>query len=152
MNKNRRRKIIVDRRLQYSLIRSLLTVFVLASSIFYLTISFAFLEIHSSIEMLQLPQGHQVFYDLGRIEHATMLAFAATFLGFVVLVIWGGLYLSRKIAGPIFALRRHLDRVAEGETLADLPFRKNDYFTELQKSFNHHMDAYRKKVASTAPR
>jgi len=55
--------------------------------------------------------------------------------------------LSRKIAGPIFALRRHLDRVADGETDGDLRFPKDGWFTELQKTFNRHMDAYRKQLA-----
>ncbi len=146
MDKNRRRKIIVDPKLQYSMISSLLIVFVLASAIFYVTTSFAFLEVRATVETLQLPQEHQIFSDLQRIEDATMLAFVAIFVGFAVLVTWGGLYVSRKIAGPIFALRRHFDRVAAGETVADLAFRKDDYFTGLQKAFNRHMDAYRKRL------
>ena len=77
-----------------------------------------------------------------------ILTFAATFIGFAILVVGGGLYLARKIAGPIFALRRHLERVADGESVADLAFRKDDYFAALQIAFNRHMETYRKLLPS----
>ncbi len=92
MDKNRRRKIIVDPKLPYSLMSPLLIVFVLASGIFFATLSFAFLEFQTTVETLQLPQEHQVFSDLRRIENAAMLAFVAIFLGIVILVIGGGLF------------------------------------------------------------
>jgi nitrogen fixation/metabolism regulation signal transduction histidine kinase len=148
MDKNHRRRIIVDPKLQYSLMTTLLVVFVLASAIFYITMSLALLEVHTTVETLQLPQEHRIFSDLQQIENSAMLTFAATFIGFAILVVWGGLYLARKIAGPIFALRRHLERVADGETVADLAFRNDDYFTALQTAFNRHMDAYRKQLPS----
>jgi len=96
MDKNRRRKIIVDPKLQYSLMSSLLIVFVLASGIFFATMSFAFLEVQATVETLQLPQEHQVFSDLRRIENAATLAFGAIFLAFAVLVIWGWLYIVQE--------------------------------------------------------
>ncbi len=145
MNKIRRR-FIVDPKLQYSLMTALLAVFMLASGTFYVTMSFALLEVHATVGALQLPQEHQVFSDLQRIENAAMVAFTVTFIGFAILLAWGGLYLARKIAGPIIALRLHLERVTNGETDADLPFRKDDYFTALQTAFNQHMGAYRRKL------
>lgn len=98
MGQNRRRRIIVDPTLQYSLVKYLLIVFVLASAIFFAAMSFAFLEIKMTVEMLQLPQEHQVFSDLRRIANATSLAFVAIFLGCTVLFIWGGLHISRREA------------------------------------------------------
>ena len=98
MDKNRRRKIIVDPKPQYSLMSSLLIVFVLASGIFFATMSFAFLEVQTTVETLQLPQEHPVFSDLRRIENAATLVFVAIYVGFAVLAIWGGLNLSRKKA------------------------------------------------------
>ena len=89
MDENRRRRIIVDPKPQYSLINSLLIVFVLASGIFFATMSFAFLEVQTTVEMLQLPQEHRVFSDLRQIENAATSTFVAIFLGFAVLVISG---------------------------------------------------------------
>lgn len=98
MDQNHRRRIIVDPTLQYSSMKYLLIVFVLASAIFFAAMSFAFLEIKMTVEMLQLPQEHQVFSDLRRIANATSLAFIAIFLGCAVLFIWGGLHFSRRKA------------------------------------------------------
>ena len=64
MDKERRRKIIVDPKLQYSLVSCFLFLFVLASAIYHATLSFAFLEFHSITETLQLAPEHQVFSDL----------------------------------------------------------------------------------------
>jgi nitrogen fixation/metabolism regulation signal transduction histidine kinase len=145
MKKNRRR-IIVDPKLQYTITTTLLVVFMLAAGTFYVIMIFALLEVHAAIETLQLAEELPISSELQRIETSAMLAFAGTFIGFVILVVCGGLLLARKIAGPIFAVRRHLDRVADGKTVADLRFRKGDYFSELQAAFNRHMDAYRKRL------
>lgn len=98
IDNNSCRKIIVDPKPQYSLMNFLLIVFVLASAIFFATMSFAFFEVQTIVEALQLPREHQVFSDLRRIVNAATLTFVANFLGFAVLVIWGGVYLSRKKA------------------------------------------------------
>ena len=89
MDKNRRR-IIVDPKLQYSLMTTLMVVYLLASGIFYLTMSFTLLEVHATVETLQLPQEHQIFSDLQRIEKVAILTFTAVFIGFAILVVWGG--------------------------------------------------------------
>lgn len=98
VDKNRRRNIIVDPKPQFSLMSSLLIVFVLVSGVFFATMSFAFLEVQTTVETLQLPQQHPVFSDLRRIENAATLVFVAIYAGFAVLAIWGALNLSRKKA------------------------------------------------------
>ena len=148
MGNYRRRKIIVDPKLQYSLVSSFLFLFVLASAIYHATMSFVFLEVHAIAETLQLAPEHPIFSDFERLEHVAELAFGAIFLGSAVLSICAGLILSRRIAGPIAALSRQLGRVAEGVSDADVSFRKNDYFSELQAMFNRHMDVYRKQLAA----
>ena len=139
---------MVDLKLQCSLVGSFLMVFVLASAIYQATMSFTFLEFHAIADTLQLPPEHPLFSELERVEDAATSAFAAIFLGFTVLTIWAGLRLSRTIAGPIFALGRHFERVADGQTDADLSVREDDCFPELVKKFNHHMDACRKQLAA----
>ena len=43
------------------------------------------------------------------------------FLGYVVYGFW----LSNRIAGPLFRLKKHLDKVAEGKIDDEIQFRKN---------------------------
>ncbi len=99
IDKNDRGEIIVDPKLRYCLMGSLLFVFVLASGFFFATMSFAILEVETTIDTLQLPLKHQVLSDLQRIENAATLLFIAVYLGLAVLAIWGGHYLPRKKAG-----------------------------------------------------
>jgi len=56
-------------------------------------------------------------------------------IAFFAFIIYG-FWLSNRIAGPLFRLKRHLDEVAEGKTDPEIQFRKNDYCSELAESFN----------------
>ncbi|MCI5166743.1 MAG: HAMP domain-containing protein [Candidatus Electrothrix sp. GM3_4] len=47
-----------------------------------------------------------------------------------------GFWLSNRIAGPLFRLKKHLDEVAEGKINSEIQFRKNDYASEIAESFN----------------
>lgn len=99
LDKNRCTEFIVDPEPQYSLVSSLLILFVLAAGVFFATMSLAFLEVQSTIATLQLPRDHQVLSDLQRIESAARMVFAAVSLGCAVLAIGGTLFLYRKNAG-----------------------------------------------------
>jgi methyl-accepting chemotaxis protein len=46
------------------------------------------------------------------------------------------IFLSHRIAGPVYKLRRALDEVSGGNFDQRLTFRKNDHFLELQDTFN----------------
>lgn len=50
------------------------------------------------------------------------------------------LFFSRRIAGPIFALSRHLDRCLESKELKHLKLRDDDLFTEVADKFNRLAD------------
>ena len=50
---------------------------------------------------------------------------------------------SNRFAGPVYRLQRNLNALAEGQSVAPMSFRENDYWQALAESFN--------KVAS-APR
>lgn len=43
---------------------------------------------------------------------------------------------SNQIAGPIYRLRREMDRLSDGEDVGELRFRDNDEWPELAESFN----------------
>jgi nitrogen fixation/metabolism regulation signal transduction histidine kinase len=46
------------------------------------------------------------------------------------------IFISHRIAGPLFKLRRAIDDVKGGNFDQRISFRKNDHFPELQDSFN----------------
>jgi hypothetical protein len=43
---------------------------------------------------------------------------------------------TNRFAGPIFRLKRHLQELAEGKSVAPLSFREGDYWMEIAESFN----------------
>jgi nitrogen fixation/metabolism regulation signal transduction histidine kinase len=47
-----------------------------------------------------------------------------------------GVILSNQIAGPIYRLRMHLQKVEVTGELEEITFRKNDYFSDLADDFN----------------
>jgi methyl-accepting chemotaxis protein len=61
----------------------------------------------------------------------------AGFLGVTFIV---SVYLSHRIAGPWFKLRKFLDEASQGKTHQRLRFRKSDHFQELADSYNQMMD------------
>ncbi|XCN75369.1 MAG: hypothetical protein Q3M24_11765 [Candidatus Electrothrix aestuarii] len=64
--------------------------------------------------------------------HYIITALQIAFFGFIIYGFW----LSNRIAGPLFRLKRHLDEVAEGKADPEIQFRKNDYCADLAESFN----------------
>jgi hypothetical protein len=52
------------------------------------------------------------------------------------LLVYDILKLSNKFTGPLFRLRRELRRLAAGENVPPLRFRRNDYWPELADEFN----------------
>ncbi len=46
------------------------------------------------------------------------------------------LFLSHRIAGPLYKLRKSMDELGKGNLDLRITFRKNDHFVELQDTFN----------------
>lgn len=58
------------------------------------------------------------------------------------------IFLSHRIAGPLFKLRRAIEEVGKGNMDQRITFRKNDHFVEMQDSFNEmiqHMNVKKNK-------
>jgi hypothetical protein len=43
------------------------------------------------------------------------------------------LFITHRIAGPLYKLKLYLSRIRGGESVGDLTFRKNDYFHDIAK-------------------
>lgn len=67
---------------------------------------------------------------------------------FLGLVFIGSIFISHKIAGPIFKLRRHLEELKSGSWSTDLYFRSGDYFPELAEDLNGLIEHYKQQRES----
>jgi len=63
-----------------------------------------------------------------------IFAGAVTAIFFISIIT--GFWITNKIAGPIFRLRRHIQEIADGEKIQPLKFRKGDYFSEIIEPYN----------------
>ena len=66
-----------------------------------------------------------------------LLIFLSIFqVGYTILVFVVSIFISHKIAGPIYKLVKYMKGIRNGENLGQLFFRKGDYFPELAEEFN----------------
>lgn len=58
------------------------------------------------------------------------------------------IFVSHKIAGPLYKLRKFFEQAERGEWSGKLFFRKRDHFPELAESYNEMMAAIRARVSA----
>jgi len=68
---------------------------------------------------------------------------------FVVLTFLISIFISHRIAGPLFKLSRFLDQVKAGDLSQDLYFRKKDHFKDLAVRFNEMQASLRRRHEET---
>lgn len=66
-----------------------------------------------------------------------LILLQAGFLGVTFLV---SIFISHRIAGPLYKLSKSFSDAAAGNTHQRLKFRKSDHFQELAEGYNHMMD------------
>jgi hypothetical protein len=134
-----RRRLLVDPRFQSELISASLAVFVPATAVFWAITWAVLLEVEGLGQALGMPIGHPFFERLVQLRFIATAAIGVTLAGVIALVVYGGLVRTRRIAGPIHALRRQLEKAGRGEAESPVPVRQGDYFPDLLQSFNRWM-------------
>ena len=69
-------------------------------------------------------------------REALMITLVAWQFGYTLLVFIVCIFFSHKIAGPLFKLNKHLNKITRNEEVETIAFRKGDYFHEIADSFN----------------
>ncbi len=111
--KFRQRQLIINKEVQWAIIS------------YSITLSIAVLS------------GYHVIQSLNEIdaEHTNGVAYGLIFVFFTAIIFYG-LYLTNRIAGPIYRLKIHMENMIAGKEVEDVVFRKNDYFKDLAETFN----------------
>ena len=142
MAKNKRKKIVVDFKLQLSLVSSFLSIFLLASGICFVALTVLFQWVERIGLASGLPEGSSFFSSLDQLEGRSAAIYGLLVLLCSIFVVYRGMVLTRSVAGPIYALNQRIKRICAGEPAEHLRFRKTDYFFDLQNSFNELMRHY----------
>ena len=88
----------------------------------------------------------------GLLETRTSLLWLLVLMQFVLTSLTFGisLFMSHKIAGPLFKLKRFFREVQEGDMSQTLSFRKKDYFQDLVPEYNFMMESIRGRFEKTS--
>lgn len=132
---NRRRKFIVNRRVQFTILGFSLGMAVLAIAVIFLQNMYAlstfmdadFRELLGDSTLLQM-------IEEGR-KRVRVALLVCSLLILVVLTV-GGILLSNRVVGPIYRLQKHMEAVLRGENVGPVVFRKGDFFQEVGDQYN----------------
>ncbi len=87
-----------------------------------------------------------IFFDFLREQYTELngVIIGAAVVSTLILL-FGGLYLSHRIVGPILRFKNELYKIGETGELHEIKFRNNDYFKDLAETFNHEMQRFQQK-------
>ncbi len=69
---------------------------------------------------------------------------------FLLLSFLFSIFISHKIAGPLFKLHKNIEQVSKGNFDSEVVFRKGDQFVELSKAFNEMLKIFRASLTTHA--
>jgi len=137
-----RRRLCVDP-IQPELIRSFLMVFVPATAVFWGITWGVLLEVEGLGQAMSMPLDHPYLERIGQLRAAASAATLVTLAAVIALVVYGGLLRTRRIVGPILAIKKQLERASRGESDTHIRLRRGDYFSDLGQCLNQWLDGRR---------
>ena len=133
--KNNRKIFLINKKFQLSILGwfSLLTLILI--TVFYSAVWYFFYNFKQQAVQAGLPTNHIFFVFLKNQQLLMDKVFIASSLVAIIVLFIGGLFLSHKVAGPLYRLTQHLKHHSKSD-VTPLKFRKGDYFIEIEESFN----------------
>jgi len=136
MLKDRRKKILINPKFQIKFVGFFITFFLLNFLITVGVIIFSFNKFSEMGSTLNLAPDSVFFEFLRNQQHELLLLILISTLISTLVAFIGGLYLSHKVAGPIFNICTQLEDSKGKKTIPILEVRKDDFFQELPESIN----------------
>lgn len=89
------------------------------------------------MKIAQAPGGSPITPErVKSIENQILMILGVLQLLFLGITFMLSIFLSHRIAGPLYKLKRALEEVGRGNFDQRISFRKNDHFMEMQDTFN----------------
>lgn len=136
MKNNRRRIRLINPRLQWKFVLSF-------TAIACAAVTFEALVVNRLVIRAagRLPRDGDLL--IAEATNIMLLGLGATLLVLVPAAVAFGVVATFRVAGPLFAMRRHLDQVARGENPGRCHIRREDELHDFCDSLNAAMDALR---------
>jgi HAMP domain-containing protein len=135
----KRKILLINPKFQLAFLAHTLAVAVVAIGVFYAADLYFFWKFQQMGASLNLPADHG-FYEFLREQKMVMnVIFGVTAGVSLCMIALGGLFLSHRVAGPLYRLDQHMKAIAENRHSGEVKFRQGDFFQELAASFNRQM-------------
>ena len=142
-NKERRKVILINPSFQLKFIGYMAIGGLFSLIAFYIADIFFFNRLIQHGVDFNLPADHIYFQLISQQQGLMQNIFWVTRLIIFLFFSLSGLFLSHRIAGPLFNLKNHLKRLADdtinGKVKKELHFRHNDFFQEIPEAFNYYL-------------
>ena len=133
---NRRKILIINPQFQYKLMAYFMGLSLMSIFIFYCSTVYFFYRVKEKGLELDLPTDHLYFKFVSEQVLMMNITFAVASILLLCIIFIGSLYISHRIAGPIYRYTRHVREHLEHGTLKELSFRDGDFFPEIEKEYN----------------
>ena len=135
-NKSKRKNYLINPKFQLRFILFSVSVSILGMSVFFATIKYFFWSFKNMGEEFGISKDHIFFRFIDDQNYNMNLLFLISAILVLAVSSIGALFLSHRVAGPIYRMTSHLRSLNENNNITDVKFRKNDEFIELQDAFN----------------
>lgn len=140
---SKRKILLINPKFQLSFMAHMAVMALFVVGVIFFANQLFFNEFHQQGRALGLPPEH-VFYQFLNEQQRTMnWIFGLTAFGVTGVISVMGLYLSHRVAGPMYRLLRHFEASSDGEKAAQVKFRERDYFQEVAEACNRMQERQR---------
>lgn len=127
---------IINPAFQYRFILYFIFIGLISLGIFYAANLFFFRKLMAEGFQLGLPATHVYFQLLNSQKTLMNQIFLITSVIFFFVISLIGVFISHRIAGPIYKMTKSLNQISNINDLNEIHFRKRDFFKELSEAFN----------------
>jgi methyl-accepting chemotaxis protein len=140
-----RKIVFIDRKFQTSFILKFLGLLIIGTAVFDVA---AYFILNRRLEE-SLYSAHMTIKSVGEILLPTLVSLSVIFLvllGIAILLMT--LFVSHLIAGPLYAIRRYIERIGEGELDFDARLRSKDQTTPLAMSLSESLQMLNRRLSA----
>ncbi|HAR41768.1 MAG TPA: hypothetical protein DCS07_03935 [Bdellovibrionales bacterium] len=130
------RKYLINPRFQLSMLAYFAVISLVTILAIYISTRMAWNSLATSPLLTRLV-GDQFLQALLAEQRSTLTSiFVIASVEALLILMISGMIISHQVAGPIYRIRKSLDKIADGHYPKPVTFRKHDYFLEVEESFN----------------
>lgn len=143
--KLQRRRYVTHKRFQFTMLGALLLLVLLATLATTLVNHYFFLSsiVDYSMKYGRAPTGRDLLIASVR---PLVIILPVVFVILAAIII----FVSHRIAGPLFRLKQYMEKVENGDLSADLKFRKHDAIPDVADSFNRMVKSIKRRMDNRA--